>query len=260
MITAHLKGGLGNQMFQYARALARAKDTPVCLDVFEVEHEAMGDTKRPFALDAFVLGKTEIVRGPRRLSRKIIDRCMRLWKPDWGYFQSETYFMDEETRVRNAFTLRAPSDAYQLWEKRIAESSQTVSLHVRRGDYVHNKHVTHDFGLCSPAYYERAVAHITAHSPAATFFIFSDDIAWVKEHLPLSDTAVYTQDAGLSAAEELVLMSRCTHHIIANSSFSWWGAWLDPNPKKIVVAPTPWFDRARYNTHIIPASWIQLPK
>lgn len=260
MITAHLKGGLGNQMFQYARALARAKDTPVCLDVFEVEHEAMGDTKRPFALDAFVLGKTEIVRGPRRLSRKIIDRCMRLWQSDWGYFQSEEYFAHEAARIRDAFILNAPSSAYTAWKQRVQETLTPVSLHVRRGDYVQNPHVLRDFGVCSLQYYTRACEHITAHAKTPTFFVFSDDIPWVKENLLLGDTAIYVQDSGLSAAEELVLMSRCTHHIIANSSFSWWGAWLDPNPKKIVVAPTPWFDRTRYNTHIIPASWIQLPK
>lgn len=260
MITATLRGGLGNQMFQFARAKARANDASVRLNVFEIEETALGDTVRPFALDAFVLGPTEIVRIPRPLHQKVVDRLIRLWQPDWGYFQSETYFVHEAPRIRDAFTLRAPSTAYLAWEKRIQETPTAVSLHVRRGDYVQNPYVLRDFGICSNEYYIQACAHIASHTDTPTFFVFSDDTAWVKDNLALNGTTVYVHDAGLSAAEELMLMSNCTHHIIANSSFSWWGAWLNPKPEKIVIAPTPWFDRTPYNAHIIPSSWIQLKK
>lgn len=259
MITAHLKGGLGNQMFQFAGAKARAKDAPVCLNVFEIEHAALGDTRRPFALDAFVLGPTEITRAPYRLHQKIRDRLMRLWQSDWGYFQSEEYFVHEAQRIRDAFRLRAPSTAYATWEHRIQEIPTAVSLHVRRGDYVQNPHVLRDFGICSPQYYTRACEYMKAHTNTPTFFVFSDDIAWVKEQLAVPN-AVYVEDSALSPAEELMLMRTCAHHIIANSSFSWWGAWLNPKPEKIVIAPTPWFDRTPYNAHIIPSSWIQLKK
>ncbi len=261
MITVNLRGGLGNQMFQYARARARAKDAPIALNVYELEHPAPGDTPRSFALGDFALSAYEIVREPRTIMQKIKDRIMRALQPDWGYFQSEHYFVSEAMRIRNEFSQRAAltGDA-ALIARKIQDTPIAVSLHIRRGDYVKNSEVLRNFGVCSPQYYERAIAHIQQALPSAHFFVFSDDIPWVRANLSIGDHTTFVEGKGLSDKIELALMSRCAHNIIANSSFSWWGAWLNTNPQKIVIAPTPWFDRVAYNADIIPKSWIQISK
>ncbi len=261
MITVNLKGGLGNQMFQYARARARAKNAQIALNVYELEHPALGDTPRSFALGDFALGPYTIVRKPRTLIHKMRDRIVRTLQPDWGYFQSEHYFVSEAVRIRSEFSLRTTlTEDASLISTKIQNTPSSVSLHVRRGDYVKNPEVLRDFGICSLQYYEQAIAHIRKEKPDAHFFVFSDDIPWVREHLLVGNNATFVEGKGLTDKIELVLMSQCAHNIIANSSFSWWGAWLNANPEKIVVAPTPWFDRAPYNPDIIPKSWIQISK
>ena len=256
-----LRGGLGNQMFQYARARARAGTKRLTLNIYELEHPASGDTPRSLALNDFSLGPIEIIRKPSTFLKKIFDRCMRLMQPDWGYFQSEDYFLPHEMLIRKEFTLQdsLQGDAEALTQK-IKETKNAVSLHVRRGDYVNNPQVLRDFGVCSLAYYESAMTYIRERVSNPVFFVFSDDIPWVKANLPVGDNTVFVQGSGLTDKIELSLMSQCMHNIIANSSFSWWGAWLNPNPDKIVIAPTPWFNQTPYNKRIIPESWTQIPK
>lgn len=261
MIIVNLKGGLGNQMFQYARARARAKSAQIAMNVYELEHPALGDTPRSFALGDFALGSHTIIRRPRTLMHKVADRIMRTMRPDWGYFQSEDYFVSEAALIRIEFSLQTTlTDEAALLDTKVQTTPSAVSLHIRRGDYVKNPEVLRDFGVCSLQYYERAIAYIQKVLPSAHFFVFSDDIPWARGNLSVGNTATFIEGKGLTDKIELSLMSRCAHNIIANSSFSWWGAWLNPNPNKIVIAPTPWFDRAPYNTEIIPRSWIQIPK
>ena len=260
MITAHLKGGLGNQMFQYARARAAAKKEIIALNVYELEHMPKGDTPRSFALDVFALGPTEIVSRAPSLLEKVRDKCLRIFFPDWGYFQSEIFFSRDADLIRDEFKLKNPSVAYEKWAARIDNAEVPVSIHIRRGDYAKNPRVFKEFGVCSSAYYEKALRVIENAEPNQTYIVFSDDLPWVREHLPFLNAAIYVEDNALAAAEEVMLMSHCSHHIIANSSFSWWGAWLNPSPEKVVIAPTPWFDTVRYNSDIIPDSWTQLPK
>ncbi len=261
MIIVNLKGGLGNQMFQYARARARAKDAPLALNVYELENPASGDTPRSFALADFALGPHTIVRRPRTILHKIGDRIIRTLKPDWNYFQSEQYFISQARRIRSEFSLQTTlTEDAALIADQIQSAPSSVALHVRRGDYVRNAEVLRDFGVCSLQYYEQAIARIQKELPSAHFFVFSDDIPWVRENISVSKAATLVEGKGLTDTIELALMSRCAHNIIANSSFSWWGAWLNANPRKIVVAPTPWFDRAPYNADIIPKSWIQIAK
>jgi len=260
MITAHLKGGLGNQLFQYARARAHAKDASIALDVYYLEHTPTGVTKRALALNAFRLGSHEIISKRPSFADKVFDKLMRTFDPGWGYFQSERHFVHEAARIRQEFTLNDPSESYRTWERRIREAKTPVSMHVRRGDYANDPKVRAEFGLCSETYYRSAMHRIEERTPSPTYIVFSDDIEWVKKNLSLAETTLYVKDAGLSDAEELVLMSICSHHIIANSSFAWWGAWLDPKPDKIVIAPSPWFDTVPYDPLLIPGSWITLPK
>lgn len=288
MIIVNLKGGLGNQMFQYAfgRRLALKNNDVLKLDVTGLERTYVtGDIYRSFGLGEFIIEKTlatpiEITtfKYPygflsqvlRWFQFKILRQTHSLFNPREleqtgdlfldGYWQSPRYFDEIRSTLLTDFTLRLPLSPAGATVAAQMKSTVSVSLHVRRGDYVKNPRVLAEFGICSLAYYQIAIAEITASHPNPTFFIFSDDIPWVKEHLNTGDNTVFVTDPTITDYQELTLMSRCAHNIIANSSFSWWGAWLNQNPNKLVTAPTPWFTTAPYDKNLIPASWIQIPK
>lgn len=179
-----------------------------------------------------------------------------------GYWQSERYFEEVADIIRREFVLKTPLD---LSNAAIADhiqvtGSNAVSLHIRRGDYVSNPHTAQYHGVCSIDYYQDAVRYIAERVSAPHFYVFSDDHAWAKENLKL-DYAVTQVD--INGADrgvyDMALMKACRHHIIANSSFSWWGAWLNPYPDKIVVAPQRWFSGASHDTSdLIPNSWVRL--
>ena len=135
-----------------------------------------------------------------------------------------------------------------------------MSLHVRRGDYASDPNASAVHGLCSLDYYAAAVAHIGRFVPRPRYFVFSDDPTWASEHLKLpGDTVIVEHNDGATSYEDLRLMSRCRHHVIANSSFSWWGAWLNPRADKIVVAPSRWLaETTRACPDICPTSWVRL--
>jgi Glycosyl transferase family 11 len=288
MIIVNLKGGLGNQMFQYAlgRNLAIKNDTTLKLDISSLSQaKEIGNIYRPFALDSFniknelattteikTLGypygvfskyikliKQKIFRQFNVVfAKKILDLKDNQYLE--GFWQSPKYFESIREVLLNDFTLSQELSFTALAVQAQIISTTSVSVHIRRGDYVENKSVKNEFGICSISYYQKAIEHIYASVTNPTFFVFSDDIPWVKENIPLPVSAIYIQDPNISTVEELVLMSQCQHNIIANSSFSWWAAWLNQNPEKIVIAPTPWFDTIAYDKDLIPASWIQLPK
>ncbi|MBS1565210.1 MAG: alpha-1,2-fucosyltransferase, partial [Bacteroidetes bacterium] len=140
------------------------------------------------------------------------------------------------------------------------EKTNAVSLHIRRGDYVTVAHTNQLHGTCSIDYYQRAAELIADVSPDPVFYIFSDDIAWVRENLQLPFPIVFVEgNDEAHAYEDMRLMSRCRHHILANSSFSWWGAWLNGRPDKIVVAPQKWMNNdSIVPKDLIPVSWKRL--
>ncbi len=177
-----------------------------------------------------------------------------------GYWQSEKYFKDIEKIIRDDFTFSEEPD-YQ--NKQMADTikcCEAVSLHVRRGDYVSNPVTTEYHGICSEDYYRRAVREVERYCKNPQFFVFSDDPSWAKENLETGyPTTIIDFNGSEKDYEDLRLMSLCQHHIIANSSFSWWGAWLSWNPQKIVIAPKKWFNRPEINTQdLIPESWIRI--
>jgi hypothetical protein len=288
MITVNLKGGLGNQMFQYAlgRHLALRNDDELKLDIDGLERaNAIGDIYRPFTLGQFNILKNiatpeeiRAIKYPlgifskawRYIAFKISRDKNTLFRPDvldWkgdiyldGYWQSPRYFEEIRDTLLKEFTLVSPLAGVAAELAAKVRATNSVSLHVRRGDYMKNPQVGKEFGICSVDYYTKAIAEIRNTVSDPTFFVFSDDVAWVKENLELGDSFVFAQGEGLSDTIELVLMSMCNHNIIANSSFSWWAAWLNQNPKKIVVAPTPWFDRVRYDDALLPPEWHTIPK
>lgn len=319
MILTRLRGGLGNQMFQYAmgRTLSITRDgEPLKLDISGYDTQVQGDTLRSYRLQFFNI-KAEIATPKEICNAKypygIFSKFLRAFnqkvlrkhyidfhpellkkyqnndvskisehesstKPIYldGFFQSEKYYLDpaiQET-LRNDFKLKAEyiSTAMKAIMETIRATPTSVSLHVRRGDYVTNKAANKAQGLCSIEYYEKAITYIKSETQNPHVFVFSDDIEWVKENLALEshfqntfqDTSTqeslvtYVSSAGLQDYEEMTLMSECKHHIIANSSFSWWGAWLNANPNKIVVAPKQWTPKNSNHPNILPFDWIAL--
>ena len=176
-----------------------------------------------------------------------------------GYWQSERYFADIADLVRQELTYaRAPDAANAAWLARI-RAANAVCVHVRRGDYLLPAHFRHH-GLCSPDYYRRAVELMRERLERPQFFVFSDDWAWCREQLAGGDVVVVDVNKPEAGQDELRLMAACRHHVIANSSLSWWGAWLAASAGQIVVAPTPWFSHRAETPDLFPANWVTLPR
>lgn len=176
-----------------------------------------------------------------------------------GYWQSEQYFREAAPVIHADFTFKLlPANRNAELAEQIGQVN-AVSLHVRRGDYVNNPKTNVVHGVCSLDYYRDAVRHVSSRVANPCFFIFSDDMAWVKEHLKMDLPCQYVDhNCGAESYNDMRLMSLCRHHIIANSSFSWWGAWLNRNPDKIVVAPKKWFANDKNISDLFPAGWVIL--
>ena len=270
-----LMGGLGNQMFQYAlyRAL-KQKGTAVKIDdVTGYEN----DTKRVPALgEAFGLSYERATREETvdyldlytdfksRLRRRILGSRARIRTepadgnfdpaiPDAdnvylnGYWQSEKYFSDPEVRLRlrQDFSLDPARviGRQHVWETLTQiRNTESVSIHIRRGDYIEPEFAVVYGNICTEEYYIRAVDYILEREPRAVFYLFSDDREWTKKHFDGERFVVAGGDDVLSDTEDMLLMSQCKHNIIANSSFSWWSSWLNGNETKMVVAPEKWLN------------------
>jgi hypothetical protein len=294
VIISQIIGGLGNQMFQYAtgRALALARELSLRLDVSGFEgyglHQGF-ELQRVFGCAAPLASDVElrVVLGWRAtpLVRRILARpelaalrghalVVEPYFHYWpgirnvpatvylqGYWQSERYFAEVTDAIRADFTFRQPlSAANAAVAEKIGEGGTAVSLHVRRGDYVSNPRTNAAHGLCTLDYYRAAVRYVAERVDAPQFFIFSDDISWAQENLGIDYPCHYIgHNQGLESYNDMRLMSLCHHHIIANSSFSWWGAWLNPREDKIVVAPARWFaNGGRCLDDLYPSGWVQL--
>ena len=177
-----------------------------------------------------------------------------------GYWQSARYFIEHEQKIREDFQFKQSLDTESRHTADIIKLNNSVSLHIRRGDYASNQQTTAVHGLCPPAYYENAIRHIGEQFEDVLFFIFSDDIEWVRANIPLAKHRhVYVDhNKAKNSWRDMKLMSLCDHHVIANSSFSWWAAWLNPSEDKIVIAPRQWFAKSKDTSHLIPSQWIRL--
>lgn len=290
MVIVHLMGGLGNQIFQYAagRAVAHRNRTQLKLDVSALERDAARSYRlHHFNIVESIATPDDVARFTKRdfwgrISRRVERYLLPPYRrsvfaqrfdhfdPDilrlrgsvylTGYWQSEKYFKDIEHLIRQDFTFRHPPDPENQKLARIIANTNSVSLHIRRGDYVSNPRFFRKFGVCSLEYYQNAVAKIAEKTSGPHFFVFSDDIDWARGNLRLQYPLTFVAHNGADKDyEDLRLMSLCRHHIIANSSFSWWGAWLCTYPPKIVIAPQKWFNKADCDTSdLIPGSWIQV--
>lgn len=176
-----------------------------------------------------------------------------------GYFQSERYFKQIERQIRKEFTFKIPPSLENQLLLEKMRATPAVSLHVRRGDYLLNRRIHLHHGLCDFIYYKQAIQEIEKRIVNPHFYVFSDDIPWIQANLLIDHPIVFvTHNQGVKSYEDLRLMSHCQHHIIANSSFSWWGAWLNPQADKIVIAPKKWTNVKLNFSDLIPTGWILL--
>jgi hypothetical protein len=177
-----------------------------------------------------------------------------------GYWQSPKYFASIEPEIRTELKLREPLAGENLAVVNKIDTSLAVSVHVRRGDYVTSVTTNQYHGTCGPEYYLAAEALLRQRLGEPTLFIFSDDPDWAAHNLRFeSPTVIVRHNGPKRDYEDLRLMTLCKHHVIANSTFGWWGAWLCANPDKIVVAPRNWFRDASHSTaDLIPEDWIRV--
>ncbi|MET4080992.1 hypothetical protein ABIB40_000937 [Pedobacter sp. UYP30] len=173
----------------------------------------------------------------------------------WGYWQDPEYFSHIEVEIREDFQFKLPltSQNKSLLDK--IKLSNSVSIHVRRGDYLKEELLG---GMCSIDYYLRAINLINNRIKHPLFFIFSDDVDWCKKNLTFNGPSIFVEgNQNKESYIDMQLMSNCKHNIIANSSFSWWGAWLNNNSEKIVIGPKKWVNNDSTNC-IMPKTWIKL--
>jgi Glycosyl transferase family 11 len=276
MIVAKLQGGLGNQMFQYAlgRCLAVRHKTFLFLETSSLIRP--GVTSREYGLSIFNIQarfttKDEIIRFSdlvfyihqikRGFHRGVLECSHGGNIVLDGYWQNELYFKEVADIIREEFTFKSADckAADQLLREQIS-STAAICVHIRRGDYLLPQ--GSNFMNLDIAYYKRAVKFIAGAVQDPHFYFFSDDIDWCEENLPLDYPHTFIrrdQPATAYTAEDFRLMTMCRYFIIANSSFSWWAAWLGAHHDKIVVAPKDWFRHdASASKEIVPANWVRL--
>jgi len=296
MIVVRLMGGLGNQMFQYAagRALATRHATVLKLDLSFLERTPPGTTVRNYLLDRFpIVAERAVPSDFPCLEDKPLSVATRAWNAllrvtgrqcgtvllDFdhnfvdsffsapkhsylvGYWQSEGYFRNIRHLLLREFATDSVLGDVNPETVRAITTTCSVAIHVRRGDYVGTGGSASFHGICSLDYYRRAAVAMAKSIYCPNFFVFSDEPEWVRENFELSyPYTIVDRNQDDDPVGDLGLMSLCKHHIIANSSFSWWGAWLNENPGKKIIAPSRWFAGGDHihSEKIIPEAWIRL--
>lgn len=289
MIIIKLQGGLGNQMFQYAlgRALSYLHTIPFFLDATGYERDPL----RSYALSSFNIqeqfapvkkiarfrhfqkrrGKIGFLHNllfannSRYVEERQFNfnpRILEIRDDAYldGFWQTEKYFSPATSIIQEEFTPKIPlGDRALRIRREIEQNDHAVSIHVRRADYAAIPSARAYHGLCEKKYYDRAVKILSEKLSRLRLFIFSDDETWAKKNLRYPFPTIYIPREPGKDYEDLHLMSLCQNNITANSSFSWWGAWLNKNQKKIVIAPKHWVATSKLNTNdLIPESWIKI--
>ena len=289
MIITSISGGLGNQMFQYAIAKSIAKKRN---DIFKMDVNFYPkQTLRKYELDFFNLKENfatneeiEAIKGKVTFFSKLKKRlgysnnhksffqekALSTFDKDVfeyndnvyldGYWQNEKYFIDIKNDIYKDFTLKNEISIEAKRYLYLIQNSKSVSIHIRRGDYIQNVHTNNVHGICAIEYYEQAVSYITKRVDSPYFYIFSDDIAWCKENFNFIENKLYI-DETKSAFDDLELMKNCQHNIIANSTFSWWAAWLNENNNCIIICPKNWFANTKMQEEskdILPKAWVKI--
>lgn len=258
-----IQGGLGNQMFQYAhgRNLMVQKNKEIVFDTSFFKDNYY-DTKRLFSLNNFNLNNS--IKFNNKKENIFLKNFKKIYSKitgNYGFYQSEKYFRKIKNIIIEEFTLKNPlANISKRWEEKIKLSPISVSIHIRRGDYVNNPKTNKYHGICGIEYYKKAI-NLLKNKIGENFeiFVFSDDIEWAKNNLSFNQQINFVSSPEIPDYEEMYLMSLCKHNVIANSTFSWWGAWLNKNPDKIVIGPNQWFaKKTPNNSDVLPSDWIKI--
>lgn len=274
MITIRIIGGLGNQMFQYAYAKSlESNGYKVQIDISKLKK----DNLRGYQLDAYktdlkiaplktiILNKLGIIKSLKEHSMSFNKDCLDIKDNRYikGYFQSEKYFLHIRSILLKQFSIntKLSSNSESIKQEIINNQQSTCSLHIRRGDYISNEKANKVHGVCSIKYYKQAINIINEReNKEVKYFIFSDDMQWSKKNIKIKNAIYVENEKGAIPHEDILLMSLCANNITANSSFSWWGAWLNHNNDKIVVSPKVWFcdEKKNKESDILCKNWIQI--
>ncbi len=289
MIIMRLMGGLGNQMFQYAlgRRLALDRNVPLKLYLdwykkvddrrYELDHLNINAeiasyeeffrltyysrnwfTRKVYKIYQYPISyyrkRYVIEQEPRKFDSNILHVPKTAYLI--GYWASERYFKPIQAMIRDEFSSSIPlSESHQKLSLKMQNDPNSVSVHIRRGDYVSLP----GFLVLPIDYYQRAAAYINQNISSPHFYVFSDDIEWVRVHLKFNCEMTFIEPStGRKDFPDMHLMSQCRHHINANSSFSWWGAWLGEKSDSIVIVPNQWHANKPYPEDLIPNRWIRI--
>lgn len=294
MVVVKLMGGLGNQLFQYSfgRYLSHIHHTDLILDDSFYIDTPISATSRVYELGNFPIHGRTVTAAERNMLRtysggfwKLLRRLVPLpgklkyiydystTGPDNynkfvnnvyldGYWQSSKYLYQINKILRSELIPIIPMSACDLNFKSEIERAGdgAISLHIRRGDFISNNTVASSHGVCSIDYYLSSMDYMTGRIANPKFFIFSDDIDWAKENFKYENRISYIDKGiGGSAVQDLHLMMQCKHHIVANSTFSWWGAWLGYSIGQIVTRPKLWsLEKPEIGDLICPSVWVAL--
>lgn len=291
MIIVNLKGGLGNIMFQYAlgRYLAYKNKVELRFDVRSYKTNPLGDYS--LSLESFNIKIREKLASPWDIRKfKIYQkRHGKIWgiynylvadekkyaqeksfhfdqniltlKDNVylnGWWQNEKYFVDIRDILLKDFTVVRPLVGKNKEIAKEIADSDSVGIHIRRLDYVTNSKTSEYHGVLTKEYYDRALSLINSKIPNPTLFVFSDDSKWAEKNMSFPFKTIHIGWNFESPHEDIRLMSLCKHHIVANSSFGWWGAWLATNPNQIVVAPKRWTNDKKDTNERVPERWIKI--
>ena len=295
IVISKLNGGLGNQMFQYALAkvIAYKHGAKLLLDkdIFNLTEKKPGHMPRKYELGIFNVNSPEATEKELLYFEQLsflnkLKREFHLNYPEMcyeanfsysehiknkkppvylrGFFQSYKYYSGYEEIVRDCFRFpESDLDAENMQILNSIRSTKSVAVHIRRGDYINDKVTNNIHGLCSLEYYQNAMKTMLELDSDMVFYFFSDDISWVRSNFQnYNEQAIFIKgNNGKNSWKDMMLMSNCDHNIIANSSFSWWAAWLNNNQDKKVIAPKRWFkddEKERYTYDLIPQPWLRL--
>ncbi len=289
-----LTGGLGNQMFIYAFCLnLRAKGQKAFLFIPRKQnsygHQGY-ELEKLFAIELYDSRSMKFQFFFLNLHNQFLRLFPKKWRPylyqligiytievpenfifypnvfDFkhknelfsGTWQSELYFESAFNEVRKSFIFNEKLVSDKTMEICSSiKSKNSVSIHIRRGDYLSPKYSSGFSGVCTNEYYMKAIRYIQDHIEHPFFYIFTDDKEWVNENFTIEDAVYVNVNFGKNSWQDMYLMSQCKHNIIANSSFSWWGAWLNSNQNKIVIAPKLWW-KFFSKDDVVPKTWIRL--
>jgi hypothetical protein len=291
MIIVKIIGGLGNQLFQYSlgKSLSQKKNVPLKLDIsgfkeYKLHRYCLNhfNIQENFATEKEIAKFQKYKRIPKKkwfLYNKLVANEKKYFAERQfhfdeevfdvsddcyldGFWQTEKYFKDIKEIIWKECIVKNPIMGKNAEVMKKIQSENSVSIHIRRGDYVSDSSTNDFFGTFEPEYYKKAVEIIAKKVSNPHIFVFSDDHEWAKKNIILPYPTTHVDHNGADKNyEDMRLMNACKHFVISNSTFSWWGAWLSQNPDKIVIGPKKWFNNVKKNVKtddIMPENWTRI--